>query len=318
VLKSDYSNFEIILVDNASTDGSFEIARRRYSNNRKVRFLLNKSNLGYAEGNNRGLKASNPNAEYVAVLNIDTKVDPKWLRNLILVVDKNEDVAIATCKMLQMDDPVKIDTAGGLIDPLGFTYMRGVDTKSSRFNKTCDVFYGDGSALLIRKKALKDLEIAESLFDPLYFCYYEELDLCWRVRLRGYRVIFVPSSIIYHKRGGIVSKREEPILVFHKTKNKLMTLIKCYETRNVLKYVPIAALIEILAGIIIMPIYPFHGIARLKGVFWIIRNLRKVYERRKNVQRLRKVSDMEIMKYMERSLLNKWFKMMFYFLFFIR
>jgi len=163
---------------------------------------------------------------------------------------------------------------------------------------------------MIRKTVAEELKMMESLFDPFYFCSYEEIDLSWRAHLRGHVIIIVPTSIVYHKRGGTFTSREQAPLTFHKTKNKIMTMIKCYETRNVLRYVPIAIAIEIFAGITIMPIQPFHGIARLKGVFWVIRNFRRIYERRKTVQRLRIVSDNEVMRHMERSLLNRWFNLL--------
>jgi len=212
VLKSEYRNFEVILVDNASTDGSFELARKKFSSNDKIRFLSNESNLGYAEGINRGLKASSLAAEYIAILAVDTKVDTKWLKNLLLVAEKNEKIGITTSKVLQMDNPDRIDTAGGISDPLCFPYQRGVNASSDGFNEVDEIFYADGTVFLMRKTVAEEVKIMGSFFDPLYFCYYEDIDLCWRVRLRGYRIVLVPSSLVYHKRGGTSSKKEQPFL----------------------------------------------------------------------------------------------------------
>ncbi len=94
MLRSNYHNFEIILVDNASTDGSFKIAKKRFSNSGRIKFLSNERDVGFTEANNIGLRTSDLFAEYIIFLNIDTKVDPMWLRNLVLICERNREALL--------------------------------------------------------------------------------------------------------------------------------------------------------------------------------------------------------------------------------
>ena len=309
VLKSNYSNFEVILVDNASTDESFRLAKELFSSNEHLKFVSNDSNLGYAEGNNRGVAFCNPMVEYIIFLNIDTKVDPMWIKNLVSTVEKNESVGAAQCKLIQLNNPTKIDSLGGLTDYLGFCYIRASGHGDQIYDHVEEIFYAEGAALLIKAKVARQVKIKKtSVFDPNFFCLHEDLDLCWRVRLQGYKVLFVPSSVVYHARGGTHTKDCSPLLVFHQTKNRFTVMISNYELKSLLRYLPILLFMEVNAGVFLIPKNPSRGMAILKGIGWAVKNLKQIFERRQIIQGCRKIGDDSIIEQMEKPHIGSLFR----------
>jgi GT2 family glycosyltransferase len=153
VLKSNYPDFEVIFVDNASTDGSVEFVQSNFRGYSNLRIIRNNRNLGFAEGNNVGAKVAK--GEYVVFLNVDTKVDPNWLKELVTAMESDESIGAAQSKLLQFDGRT-IDSAGDFINFYGFGWMRGHgEIDRGQFNKIDEIFSARGAAMIVRKKSFR-------------------------------------------------------------------------------------------------------------------------------------------------------------------
>lgn len=300
VLSMHYRKFEVIFVDNASTDGSFELVRNLFNLDGRLKITRNDRNLGFAKGNNIGFSYAKGN--YIAFLNVDTEVNPRWLTELVIAMECNPKMGAAQSKLLQMYDHNKIDSVGQFIDFLGYGYLKESKEDKVQFDRVKEIFYADGAAILIRRSAVNESLVNSAPFDPDYFCYYEENDLCWRMRLCGYKIALVPSSVVYHARTSTKLYAMPPHLVFHHAKNRIMTLIKNYCLINLLKYLPCLLVLEVGRAIIIVKKDFRHSLAVLKSFSWNIKNFKKTWKKRLVVQRLiRKKSDSEITKLMRKT-----------------
>ncbi len=210
-------------MDNGSTDGTVSYLSQVYPN---VSVISLKENKGIVIPHNLGASAAR--GSLISFLNNDTEVDPDWLLPLVLAVECNEDVAGCSSKFINYYERDKIDRhcgAGGLIDNYGNSVSRGGgEIDKGQFNAQEEIFYG----LPIFKK---DLFMDVGGFDESFFGYYDETDLCWRLHRFGYKILFVPESVIYHMGGSTSSdrsskKKPKKIIVFHQYKNKLRMLIK--------------------------------------------------------------------------------------------
>ncbi|GFP43541.1 rhamnosyltransferase, partial [Candidatus Hakubella thermalkaliphila] len=154
VLSTDYPNFEVIFVDNSSTDGSLEYVNGRFRGNQCFRIVANSNNYGFAEGNNVGVRHSM--GTYIVFLNIDTEVDPRWLKELITVVESDQTIGAAQCKLLMMHDRRRFDSAGGLLDYCGVEWPKNVRVYDlGQYDDVRDIFYAKGAAMLVREAGLE-------------------------------------------------------------------------------------------------------------------------------------------------------------------
>ena len=186
LLKQNYQNYEIILVDNASTDGSVNFVKKNYP---RIRIIENKKNLGYAEGNNTGIRVAN--GEYIVILNNDTEVDNEWLRELTVKARDEEKVGVVGGKIYWMNEPNKIQSIGGKLhiwnNFLFFgTRLGANEIDVGQYEEQREIDYAMGCAFLIKKKVLDKI----GLFDSEYFIYNEEIDLQYQVKKIGYKMFF--------------------------------------------------------------------------------------------------------------------------------
>jgi GT2 family glycosyltransferase len=301
VLLTRYPNFEIIFVDNGSTDGSVEYILRLAQNDSRIKLIQNSTNLGFAEGNNSGIRHAR--GEYIVLLNNDTVVDPNWIAELVKAMEKDQDVAVAQAKLLSYYNHRVIDSAGGIIDRWGFSIDRGMEeVDEGQYDNNQEIFFACFAASIVRKKVFREV----GLLDTRFFAMFEDVDFCWRVRLRGYRAMLVPSAVVYHKRGGTVKTFENTPLFylvnFHFYKNRLAMLIKNYGSRNLVKRLPVTLLLQALAFArnIFIKRDARLGLAVLKSYFWVILNLKYIMYRRRICQITRRVSDNEIENVMQK------------------
>ena len=304
ILETDYPNFEVILVDNGSTDGSLEIALRLFGKNQIVRIIRNERNLGFAEGNNVGYASSK--GQVIVFLNIDTEVERNWLRELMQVLDMGGNIGVAQCKLFSMRDRNKIDSVGYDFDYLGYVYPRSQTRRRDSFDQVEEVLYADGAAMALKRRVLDESCLVGVPFDPDYFCYYEETDLCWRVRLRGYEIMFAPKSVVYHYRGYACRKEKtRPDLVFHYLKNHISTLIKNYNFLNLVRCIPPLITLEVGRALLALKNEPQSALARLRALVWPLKNFGRLWRRRIRVQlSIRKVPDSEILRLMRKPDFN--------------
>lgn len=280
--EQSYKDIEVIVVDNASDDGSIEYIKENF---RKVKILTNEKNLGFAEANNVGYLVSK--GEYILFLNNDTEVTKNFLIKLIGVLASNKKIAGVQSKIFLMDEKDKLDSVGAFLTNSGFLYHYGIRKKDSKkYKKQIGIYSAKGACMMFRKNVLERAKIDSEIFDSKYFAYFEETDLCHRVWLAGFRIIFVPDSIIYHKMGATSSRLKNPFIQFHSYKNRINSYIKNLGILNLIKILPIHILLCELVSVI----YLFQGnfetsFSIQRAIFWNLLNLKNTLQKRSFVQR---------------------------------
>ena len=285
----DYRNIQVIVLDNNSTDKSKDIIK----NFKKAEFIESDKNLGFAEGNN--VASGKAKGEYVLLLNNDTIVTKNFLKDLVAILKKDKDIGIVQPKILyKRNSSYKdstINSIGAFFTSTGFLYYPGYGKKSDlpMYNKENEIFSAYGACMLIRKKLIDKI----GLFDSDFFLYFEETDFCLRAHLAGYKVIYTPGSLIYHKGGVSARKFGIENIFFHSFKNRISSYIKNFEVKTLIIILPLHLLICESTAVI----YLFTGRIRLflaiqKAIFWNLINLPKTLEKRNIVQKkIRKVKD---------------------------
>lgn len=214
-----YSSKEIILVDNASTDGSVQWVRSKYKN---ILVIENGTNLGFAGGHDAGLAVAQ--GKYVLVLNVDTVVEPSFLASLVNRLEGDTHIGVIQPKVLLGSNPHLIDSVGSFFLSTGLLYHYGreKDERLAQYNVSFNIFSAKGVCMLVRREVIDRV----GLFDPDYFAYFEETDFCMRVWLAGWRVVYEPSSRITHTGGAASSKQPPAFIVYHASKNVICTYLK--------------------------------------------------------------------------------------------
>jgi hypothetical protein len=294
VLRTDYENIEVIVVDNASRDGSPQYLQEKFGQEKKVTIVHNEVNAGFAEGNNIGARRAN--GKYLTFLNMDTTVTPNWIDEVLVVMEADDSVGACQGKLLLMEHPRFFDSAGDFVDKYGVMMRRGGDLAErdcGQYDKIEEIFSARGAAITIRRELFERI----GGFDSSYFLTYEDIDLCWRVRLSLHKVVFVPKSVVYHY-GGFSLTQER---VFLSTRNWLTTLIKNYELGNLLRVTAPAVSIVVAATLAesLVKKKPALSLQRVAGLLWVVLNLKMIWAKRLEVQsQIRKISDFEVMSKM--------------------
>ena len=296
VLNNNYSNFEVIFVDNASSDGSLEYVENNFGNDPRMRFLRNKASVGPAVGRNNGIGLSK--GDYVAFLDNDTEVDRNWLIELVGLFESDLSIGAAQSKLMRMEPRDTYDCAGDYLTPFGFLSERARAAKDTgQFDYIADILSAKSAASIIRKDILNKI----GGFDEDFYMYLEETDLSWRVWLAGYRVVFAPKSVVYHaygtKKKSFQKHYSQYVVKYYGCRNYISTLIKNLEFKNSIRIVPIH--IAAWLGLAVMFIAKNKindAFLIIKGVWWNVLNigilLRKHWFLQKNI---RKSADKEIL-----------------------
>lgn len=214
----------IYVADNGSSDESCDVVRNEFP---AVKLMVLDHNYGFAEGYNRAL--AQVDEEYAVLLNSDVEVTRGWLSPMTQFLDFNPEVAACQPKLLSFKKKDFFEyagAAGGFIDKWGYTFCRGrifntVERDSGQYDDTTDVFWATGAALMIRNEVYKN----NGGLDGRFFAHMEEIDLCWRLRSRGYRIACVPQSHVYHV-GGATLKKENPQKTYLNFRNNLLMIYK--------------------------------------------------------------------------------------------
>ncbi|MBQ9202530.1 MAG: glycosyltransferase family 2 protein [Bacteroidales bacterium] len=215
---------EVVVADNGSTDGSVDWLQTQYPG---LRLVLLDRNYGFAEGYNRAVEAVE--AEYVVLLNSDIEVAEGWLEPLVGYMDSHPEVAACQPKILSDRNREYFEhagAAGGFIDRLGYPFCRGriqslVEKDRGQYDSVADIFWATGACLMIRRE---DYLQAGGL-DADFFAHMEEIDLCWRLRLAGRRLVCLPESQVFHLGGGTLNA-QNPRKTFLNFRNNLLMLYK--------------------------------------------------------------------------------------------
>lgn len=224
IATSNIPGVEVVVADNGSTDGSVSWIKDNYS---AVTVITFDSNYGFTGGYNRALQEIN--SEYYLILNSDVKPTEGWLEPLIAAMDSDSTIAASMPKTLAFHNPKYFEyagAAGGYIDRFGFPFCRGrilsqVEEDKGQYNDTCDIFWATGACMMVRASAFH----TAGGFDEYFFAHMEEIDLCWRFKNMGHRIVFVPTSTVYHVGGGTLPNNN-PRKLFLNYRNNLILLIK--------------------------------------------------------------------------------------------
>lgn len=285
--------YEIVFVDNGSTDGSESRFARMANQSPDVNTSVVKlnRNCGYSRANNIG--ASKAKMNYIVLLSNDILVSRDWLKKAMNTMESDKRIGVAQSMMYTLEDQPKPDKMGNYIDVFGLNYP------FSFTNENKEVFYSEGAVMFIRRNVLL---LTDGLFDETYFMFYEDVDFCWRARLMGFKVVVLRDSVVCHKRGGTVSgtlMKLDKLYVFTNTRNRLRTLLKNYSTKNAVMFIPGTITIEVMkASFLIANRKVQAGLSCFRGILSFFFGLRDTMKRRAVVQGRRRASDEEIMKLM--------------------
>jgi GT2 family glycosyltransferase len=220
-----YPRFEVIVVDNNSHDESVALMETEYP---EVRVLPLKENLGYAGGVNAGIEVAR--GEILAMLNNDTEVDPRWLEELLSALERHPEAGSATSKILLFDQREVLNSAGDLFSVAGLPVNRGVwEEDRGQFDHEEEVFSPCGGACALRRSLLEDLASKgqRGPFDDSFFSYLEDVDLGWRAQLAGYKCLYVPRAVVYHRLSATGGGK---IASYYTGRNTIYVLAKDYPT----------------------------------------------------------------------------------------
>jgi GT2 family glycosyltransferase len=294
LIKTIGVDFEIIIVDNASTDNTVEIVRR-YT---QVRIIRNRRNVGFPIAINQGAAAAR--GKFLAILNQDTEVEPNWLRELISVLKENPNAAICGPKILDQKNRTTVQQLGVMVDRFGFAiYINRINRDVS------EVFMVSCTAMVIRHDVFDALQG----LDEDYFMFEEDLDLCWRAHLTGYKIMVNSRSIVFHRggsamEGGFPNKEEFKSSLARRylsERNTLQTLLKNYETANIIKRVPAYLGMNIAEMVLFVFLRRMSGTAAyLKSFYYNVTRFSKTWQKHVEVDRMRLVSDKDMYELLDR------------------
>ena len=280
--KTEIVNFEIILVDNASTDKSYRKFTEKFP---EIKLIENEKNLGYCGGNNVGIRASK--GKFVVVLNPDTVVTPTWLHELINAYQANGE-GIYQPKILATTDHNMLLSSGQFIQLFGFGYSRGKGEKHIQENNGIEkIGYASGTCLFTSKAVLEKLDN----FDPFLFAYHDDLDLCWRAAMFGINSFYVPASVIFHPIEGYSFKWSK-FKFYLMERNRQYCLLTHFTKSSYLKMLPSLILVDFAVSLFYLKKGMF--ITKIKTSLNIIKNLTKISKKYKKIQSTRTLSDREI------------------------
>ena len=274
VKNQNYADFNITVVDDCSTDGTPEHIKKKYPN---IKVIQKQIQTGPSSSRNIGI--TNTKSDYVVFMDSDVVLNKMWVGQLVRFMGNNKEVGIVAGKLMFYDDKTKINSAGGGLFRMGVGFDIGRDYEQR------DVLYVCSAAMMARKKVLDEV----GGFDDSYFYGYEDTDLGWRVNLAGYRVVYYPQALAYHKGSQTVSSMPDRVY-FHAVKNRIRTMLKNYETKNWIIYIPINILFTL--GNVIRG----HRVAQIKGILWNFTHIGSTLRERKIVQQARKIKDKELFR----------------------
>ena len=228
----NYSREEAVVyvADNASTDNSIALLKEQFP---EVRLILLEKNWGFAEGYNKAL--AQVEAEYYLLLNSDIEVTPGWLTPMIEFMDAHKEVAACQPKLLsifQRDSFEYAGACGGYMDRYGYPFCRGrifdvVEQDKGQYDEPAKIHWATGAALLVRARIYKEV----GGLDGRFFAHQEEIEMCWRMRIRGYQIWCLPQSKVYHVGGGTLPK-SNPMKTYLNFRNNLTMLYKCLPEKD--------------------------------------------------------------------------------------
>jgi GT2 family glycosyltransferase len=285
-----YLNNEIICIDNASSDGTTEWIRMHYA---KLKLIENKENLGFAKAYRIVIEQIfSQNFDAAVLLNSDTIVDRDWLSEMVITAYKTTQIGIVQPKIYLFDGKENnlINTFGNCINYLAFGFCNNYKKlDSSEFDDDPEINYASGCSLFIKR------EVYESIgnLDDNFYAYSEDTDLCWRARLKGWKIVLSSNSIMWHKYS-FAAKSTNKWKFFMLERNRWYLLIKNYRLRSLILISPVLFFMEL--GVIMDSMANGYFKDKMKSYLSLFKNLPKLAKERRIVQNSRTVNDKELFK----------------------
>ena len=282
------NKLEVIMADNYSTDGSIELVQEKFT---WIKIVKYNENHGFSKGNNLVLKYCK--GDFLAFLNPDTIVDPNWLMEIVIFSNKNIDFHIFGSKILFMEKENIIQSTGINLTPIGAGIDIGFGQIDKKFSKSIYRLAVTGASLIIKREVFEKL----NGFDEDYFAYQEDLDLCWRAMLIGYKCIYIPTSIVYHKYGSIWGNRKSTRRIYYSQKNRLSNMLKNFEVSNLIKGLILSFLFDIYRIFNYLHKKEFYLIKSIiKADLDFLKELPLILKKRRNIQKNRIIKDSDLKK----------------------
>lgn len=246
VIKYSAQDADIIVADNASTDGSVAFLREHFP---QVQIIQNSSNGGFAKGYNDALALVD--ADIFVLLNSDIEVTAGWVQPIVSLMASDSTIAACQPKIRSFQEKHKFEyagAAGGFIDAYGYPFCRGriflaVEEDHGQYDDHAEVFWATGACMFVRADVYKQL----GGFDEDFFAHMEEIDLCWRMKLNNYKVMYCSASTVYHVGGGTLPK-SSPMKTYLNFRNNLSLLTKNMSVRRLLFVIPLRLVLDGIAG----------------------------------------------------------------------
>ncbi|MCR4924040.1 MAG: glycosyltransferase family 2 protein [Lachnospiraceae bacterium] len=270
-----FKDFDICLVDNHSTDGSLELVEKSFQ---KVRIIKNEVNYGFARAVNQGIRDSS--SEYVILLNNDTVCHRDFVEGLYRAIRADKKVFAYQARMIKLYDREHLDSAGDLYCALGWAFALGKDADLKKYTKDCEVFSACGGAAIYRRALFEEI----GYFDEGHESYLEDVDICYRAKINGYRNRYTPEAIVYHAGSGVSGSRHNAFKVRLSSRNSVYLIYKNMPFLQLLINLPF-----LLAGYIVKYFYFLKkglGAEYAKGVlkgFGLCKKGKKYSFRGKNI-----------------------------------
>lgn len=270
---------EVIVADNASTDQSIEFVKENFPS---VKIVQNKENTGYAGGYNNALQQIC--ADYYVLLNSDVEVTDNWISPIIEVMESDKSIAACQPKIKMYDNKTSFEYAGacgGFIDKYGYPFCRGrifdnLEEDKGQYDNPIEVFWASGACLFLRSTTFYEV----GGFDWDFFAHMEEIDLCWKLKNKGYKIMCIPQSTVYHVGGGTLSNGSY-FKTYLNYRNNLLMLYKNLEPKNRFKTIFTRMLFDGLSSIkMILDKKPHHIFAILKAHIHYYSYLKKFKKKR--------------------------------------
>ena len=285
-----YRHFSIILVDNGSNDGSIDFVIRNYP---EVKIIALPRNVGFSAANNIAIKTVK--TEYVALLNNDAVAHPLWLQSLIGALETYPEAGFAASKMLFYDNPEIIDRVGDVYTRAGTGLLRGRGMLADSYNAREWVFGACAGAALYRTRMLRNIGI----FDEDFFLLYEDVDLSFRAQLKGYKCLYVPEAVVYHKGSGSIVY-DSPTSVYYSHRNLEWVYIQNMPARLILKTIFPHIIYDMAAFLFFIA----RGRSKdfIKAKLDALKGMKKALKKRRQIQKNRTVEVDYIWRLLEREL----------------
>lgn len=289
--RQSFNDYELIMVDNGSTDGSIEFMRDNFP---QVKIIALGKNMGFCRAMNAGIKLTK--GEFISLFNNDVAVDKNWMEEMSAALVNNPDVGICASKIYFYKEPNKINSAGDLFHINGEAYNRGFGQEDNvSFDKTEFVFSATAAACTYRRSMLLE---GVGLFDEDFFFNYEDVDLGFRAHLKGWKCLYLPGAVVYHHWLGTIGLFGR-MRIFYIAKNNLSILVKNMPFKLLMKYAPaiFRKHLKISLGLV------FRGSfsAFIKGRLCYLRQLPGMLKKRNSILRNRKISLEELEGLLEKG-----------------